>query len=117
MPDDFRWNAEMLEAIRVTPWKPRVEKAASTATGRSMYVTEGTIDAHGPTEDCNKCSTGHGVHSAQCRQRFEAIQLDLLQEKLRQTPAIPGGGSGSRPPSRQPQPQEAPCGARQRRMG
>ena len=32
---------------------------------------------------------GRVNHSAECRQRFEKIQYDLLQEKLRQAPAIP----------------------------
>ena len=34
-------------------------------------------------------STGQGNHSAECRQRFEKIQYDLLQEKLKQAPIIP----------------------------
>ena len=46
------------------------------------------IDAHGPTDSCRKCSTGQGSHSAECRQRFEKIQNDLLQEKLKQAPII-----------------------------
>ena len=36
-----------------------------------------------------KCSTRQGNHSAECRQRFEKIQYDLLQEKLRQAPVLP----------------------------
>ena len=54
-----------------------------------MYITERMIDAHGPTDSCRKCSTGQGNHSAECRQRFEKIHCDLLQEKLRQAPIIP----------------------------
>ena len=54
-----------------------------------MYITERMVDAHGPTDSCRKCSTGQGNHSAECRQRFEKIQYDLLQEKLRQAPIIP----------------------------
>ena len=54
-----------------------------------MYITERMIDAHGPTDSCRKCSTGQGNHSAECRQRFEKIQYDLLQEKLKQAPIIP----------------------------
>ena len=54
-----------------------------------MYITERMIDAHGPTDSCRKCSTRKGNHSAECRQRFEKIQYDLLQGKLGQAPAIP----------------------------
>ena len=50
---------------------------------------ERMIDAHGPTDSCRKCSSGLGNHSAECRQRFEKIQYDLLHEKLSQVPAIP----------------------------
>ena len=88
MPEEFRWNAEMLQDIRVTPWKPTPGKTPQVA-GRSMYITERMIDAHGPTDRCKKCSRGRGEHSAECRQRFETIQYDLLQEKLKQAPAIP----------------------------
>ena len=88
MPEEFRWNAEMLQDIRFTPWKPTPRKSAQVE-GRNMYITERVIDAHGPTDSCRKCSTGQGNHSAECRQRFEKIQYDLLQEKLRQAPAIP----------------------------
>ena len=47
------------------------------------------IEDMGPTDSCRKCSTGQENHSAECRQRFEKIQYDLLQEKLRQAPIIP----------------------------
>ena len=59
------------------------------ASRHHMYITERMIDAHGPTDRCRKCSTGQENHSAECRQRLEKIQYDLLQEKLRQAPAIP----------------------------
>ena len=88
MPEEFRWNAEMLQDIRFTPWKPTPGKSAQVV-GRNMYITERMIDAHGPTDSCRKCSTGPGNHSAECRQRIEKIQYDLLQEKLKQAPAIP----------------------------
>ena len=88
LPVEFRWNAEMLQDIRVTPWKPTPGKSAQVV-GRNMYITERMIDAHGLTDSCRKCSAGQGNHSAECRQRFEKIQYDLLQEKLRQAPIIP----------------------------
>ena len=53
------------------------------------YITERMIDAHGPTDSCRKCSTGQGDHSAECRQSFEKIQYDLLQEKNKLAPNIP----------------------------
>ena len=87
MPVEFRWNKEMLQDIRFTPWKPTPGKSAQVV-GRNMHITERMINAHGPTDSCRKCSTGQGNHSAECRQRFEKIQYDLLQEKLRQAPII-----------------------------
>ena len=88
MPEEFRWNVEMLQNSRFTPWKPTPGKSAQVV-GRNMYITERMIDAHGTTDNCRKCSTGQENHSAECRQRFEKIQYDLLQEKLRQAPILP----------------------------
>ena len=88
MPEEFRWNVEMLQDIRFTPWKPTPGKSAKVV-GRNMYITERMIDAHGPTDSCRKCSSGQGNLSAECRQKFEKIQNNLLQEKLRQAPIIP----------------------------
>ena len=59
MPEEFRWNAEMLQDIRFTPWNPTPGKSAQVV-GRNMYITERMIDAHGPTDSCTKCSTGQG---------------------------------------------------------
>ena len=73
----------MLKDIRVTPWKATPDRPP---VGRGLYITERMIDAYGPTDDCRKCSTGLGNHSAACRQRFEQIQADLLAEKLRNNP-------------------------------
>ena len=81
MPQEFRWNADLLELIDVTPWSPK-PKTVEGPKSRSMYITERMIDAHGPTDRCPKCSTGRGQHSPECRQRFEQIQADLLNEKL-----------------------------------
>ena len=78
----------MLQDIRFTPWKPTPENSAQVV-GRNMYVTERMTDAHGRTDSCRKCPARQGNHSAECRQRFEKIQYDLLQEKLRQAPIIP----------------------------
>ncbi|CAK0850454.1 unnamed protein product [Prorocentrum cordatum] len=88
MPEEFRWQPELIQHIRVTPWKQTPDKSSGTI-GRSMYITERMIDAHGPTDDCRKCSTGYGSHSAACRQRFETIQADLLREKLAKDPVAP----------------------------
>ncbi|CAK0829183.1 unnamed protein product [Prorocentrum cordatum] len=88
MPEEFRWQPELIQHIRVTPWKQTPDKSSGTI-GRSMYITERMIDAHGPTDECRKCSTGYGSHSAACRQRFETIQADLLREKLAKDPVAP----------------------------
>ena len=86
MPEEFRWNAELLEGITVAPWTQTAATTVTGTVGRSMYITERMIDAHGPTDDCRKCNTGYGSHSPARRQRFEAIQADLLREKLEQSP-------------------------------
>ena len=88
MPEEFRWQPELIQNIRVTPWKHIPDKSDGTF-GRGMYITERMIDAHGPTDACRKCSTGYGSHSAACRQRFETIQADLLREKLEKDPVAP----------------------------
>ena len=76
----------MVRLIEVSPWQPMPGRHPKSTPGRSMYITERMINAHGPTDECPKCSTGTGHHSAACRQRFDAIQYDLLQEKLKEAP-------------------------------
>ena len=88
MPEEFRWNAEMLQDIRFAPWKPTPGKSAQVV-GRNMCITERMTEAHGTTDSCRKCFTEQENHSAECRQRFEKIQDDLLQEKLRQASVLP----------------------------
>ena len=57
MPEEFRWQPEIIQNIGVTPWKQTPDKSTGTI-GRNMYITERMIDAHGPTNDCKKCSIG-----------------------------------------------------------
>ena len=85
MPIEFRWRGDLVANISATPWnlKPGTRKEVAKP---SWYITESMIDWHGPTDDCNKCSTGKGPHPEPCRQRFEKIQADLLAEKLAATP-------------------------------
>eukprot|EP00959_Pyramimonas_sp_CCMP1952_P337996 7078184-Pyramimonas_sp.AAC.1 len=92
MPEEL-WHPELTQNIRATPWKHIPDKSAEPI-GRSMNITERMIDAHGPTDDCRKCSTGYGSHSAACRQRFGTIQADFLREKLEEGPCGPRGHGG-----------------------
>lgn len=75
----------MTRLVEVSPGKPTPCKDSKSAPGRSMFITERMIDAHGPTDECPKRSTGRGARSAACRQKFERIPYDLLQEKLKGT--------------------------------
>ena len=88
MPQEFRWNADRLMEIRVTPWSTKQPREAIESAKRNMYITERMIDAHGTTDSCPKCTDGKGQHSQACRERFERIQSDLLNEKLKSEPVI-----------------------------
>ncbi|CAK0831915.1 unnamed protein product [Prorocentrum cordatum] len=88
MPEEFRWQPELTQNIRATPWKHILDKSAGPI-GRSMYTTQRTINARGPTGDGRTCSAGYGSHSAACRRRFETIQAELLREKKEKDPVAP----------------------------
>ena len=60
MPEEFRWNAEMLQDIRFAPCKPTPGKTAQVV-GRNMYITERMIDALGPTDSCKSALLGRGI--------------------------------------------------------
>ncbi|CAK0844151.1 unnamed protein product [Prorocentrum cordatum] len=81
MPEEFRWNAELVKQIDVAPWAPVPERVKSIIR-KSMYITENMLNAHGPTDNCPKCSCGKGQHSGQRRQRFETIAQERLGAKL-----------------------------------
>ena len=66
VPMEFWWNPELVASIRVTPWSTTVKSSAGIVN-RSMHITEKMIDAHGPTDDCPKRSSGKGSHSQACR--------------------------------------------------
>ncbi|CAK0848098.1 unnamed protein product, partial [Prorocentrum cordatum] len=72
MPEEFRWNAELVKQI---------DRVKSTIR-KSMYITENMLNTYGPTDNCPKCSYGKGQHSDQCRQRFETIAQERLEAKL-----------------------------------
>ncbi|CAK0861483.1 unnamed protein product, partial [Prorocentrum cordatum] len=98
MPEEFRWNAELLKQIDVTPWAPVPERVKS-AIKKFMYTAEAMKNRHGPTDSCPKCVYGRGQRSEQRRQRFETIAQERLEAKLLEetkggvapgTPAMPG---------------------------
>ncbi|CAK0891517.1 unnamed protein product [Prorocentrum cordatum] len=94
MPEEFRWNAEVVKQIDVAPWGPVPERVRSSIR-KSMSITENMLSTYGPTDSCPKCTCGRGQHSEQCRQRFETIAQERLEAKLAEEAwdgAAPGGG-------------------------
>ena len=54
MPEEFRWNKDLLKSIQVQPYR-QVTGSASAGVSRSMYITERMIGSRGPTSECMKC--------------------------------------------------------------
>ena len=51
------------------------------ATQRRWYVTEALVKEHGRTMGCPRCSSGIGIHNAECRARIEGILLQQSRMK------------------------------------
>ena len=51
-------------------------------TEKRWYVTEGSGQGHGRTMGCPRCSSGIGMHNAECRGRIDGILLQPSRTKL-----------------------------------
>ena len=51
------------------------------ATQKRWFVTEALVNEHGRTMGCPRCSSGIGIHNAECRARIEGILLQQSRMK------------------------------------
>ena len=61
------------------------------ATQKRWYVTEDLVNEHGRTMGCPRCSSGIGIHNAECRGRIEGILLQQSRMKPKQEEEPRGG--------------------------
>ena len=62
--------------------KPAGDRAPEpAATHKRWYVTEALVKEHGRTMGCPRCSSGIGIHNAECRARIEGILLQQSRMK------------------------------------
>ena len=61
------------------------------ATQKRWYVTEALVNEHGRTMGCPRCSSGNGIHNAECRARIEGILLQQSRMKPAEVDEPRGG--------------------------
>ena len=62
------------------------------ATQKRWYVTEALVKELGRTMGCPRCSSGIGIHNAECRARIEGILLQQSRMKPAEVDEPRGGG-------------------------
>ena len=75
---------------------PPSEVREPVATQKRWYVTEALVKEHGRTMGCPRCSSGIGVHNAECRGQIEGILLQQRRMKQNQEEAPRGGATEAR---------------------
>ena len=76
-PRDEQWNLESVKAMLVSPWELRVRTVFDARVRYTAHRTEIHHESNvGPT----RCSFGTGLHSSDCRARFEAIRTKVFAE-------------------------------------
>ena len=63
----------------------------SSTTQKRWYVTEALVNEHGRTMGCPRCSSGIGIHNAECRARIEGILLQQSRMKPAEVDEPQGG--------------------------
>lgn len=72
-PDSRRWQFELLSPVVCTPWEPKASLIPTAPVPRQRYLTRAIIERLGRIADCSACAGAGSVHSADCRQRLEAL--------------------------------------------
>ena len=63
---------------------PREEVLEPVAAPNRWFVTEALVNEHGRRMGCPRCSSGIGIHDAECRGRIEGILLQQSRMKPKQ---------------------------------
>ena len=90
LPVDLQWSTRTSPNVNVdeAPGDRALEPAA---TQKRWYVTEALVKEHGRTMGCPRCSSGIGIHNAECRARIEGILLQQSRMKPAEVDEPRGG--------------------------
>ena len=83
LPVDLQWSERVSPNINVDE-APKDEVPEPAATQKRWYVTEALVNEHGRTTGGPRCSSGIGIHNAECRGRIEGILLQQSRMKPKQ---------------------------------
>ena len=79
-PVDLQWGTRA--SLNVIVDEPPGDRAPEpAATHKRWYVTEALVNEHGRTMGCPRCSSGIGIHNAECCARIEGILLQQSRMK------------------------------------
>ena len=90
LPVDLQWRTRASPNVNVDEalGDGAPEEAA---TQKRWYVTEALVNEHGRTMGCPRCSSGIGMHNAECRARIEGILLQQSRMKPAEVDEPRGG--------------------------
>ena len=106
LPVDLQWSARATPNVNVVE-APGDRAPKSAASQKRWYVTEALVNEHGRTMGCPRCSSGIGIHNAECRARIELI---LLQQSRMKPAEIDEPRSGHTTSKSAPMELEKPTG-------
>ena len=91
LPVDLQWSERVSPNVNVD------EAPKDQVTQKRWYVTEALVNEHGRTMGCPRCSSGIGMHNAECRGRIEGILLQQSRMKPTQEEEPRSGGTTTKP--------------------
>ena len=90
LPFDLQWSTRASPNVNVDE-APADRAPEPSATQKRWYVTEALVNEHGRTMGCPRCSSGIGIHNAECRARIEGILLQQSRMKPAEVDEPRGG--------------------------
>ena len=82
LPVDLQWSERASPKVN-TDESPKDKVPGPAVAQKRWYVTEALVDEHGRTMGCPRCSSGIGIHNAECRRWIDGILL--RQSRMKQT--------------------------------
>ena len=90
LPVDLQWSTRASPKVNVDE-APGDRAQEPAATQKRWYVTEALVNEHGRTMGCPRCSSGIGIHNAECRAMIEGILLQQSRMKPAEVDEPRGG--------------------------
>ena len=118
-PASARWRRELVDRLTCEPFNPKPKSATVVdsdklrvdlqwselhspnvnvdVTQKRWYVTETLVNEHGRTMGCPRCSSGIGIHNAECRGLVDGILLQQSRMKPTQEEELRSGRTTTMP--------------------